>query len=249
PDEGGYDEEIVEEEFIAEEEFIDEEDLLDEPVRIRPLYPVEEREFGPVMVDYRGPVELNLYAGWTMYSGNLDIQKGGSAVVGGRFSFNFGPDDEYALDLNVASTVAHYRQRKSRGNVEEIFSGDVNINSITIGGTYRLRKLRFEYLTPYVSAGLGVTVFGASNGRGVRILRSPVQTPQASIQTPITKRLDLSVAPTLSLGFGFDYKIDKNWSIRVDVRDDILLYTDFRSGESFGNATTFTAGLIWHFEE
>jgi len=217
-----------------------------EMIQVESYYPREEAEFGPVAPEYRGPVELSLYGGWTMYSGDLDVEKGGALLGGLRFSVNFGEEDQVGLDFSWGITRInfHIDENDSVANLgfgRKDIRGEVTINSFLVGVTYRMTYLRFEYLTPYVRAAVGVNYFEDEVGRGT--FRANGNGPSQLF----TERLDSEFSLMAQVGFGFDYKLDKNWSIRTEYSLDVML-SDWAERDDPQFAGNAQFGVVWHFQ-
>ena len=215
-------------------------------IEVKSYYPREEAEFGPIAPEYRGPVELSLYGGWTMYSGDLDVESGGSLLGGVRFTVNFGEEDQVGLDFTWGVTRINFHIDETdsvagRGFGRKDIRGEVTINSFVVGLTYRMTYLRFEYLTPFVRAGVGVNYFEDEVGRGT------FQPNNNGALQQFTERLDSEFGIMGRLGFGFDYKIDKNWSIRTEYSLDVMInsWADRDDPQFAGNAQL---GFVWHFQ-
>jgi hypothetical protein len=209
----------------------------------RPLYPAEESEFGPVSVDHRGPVELSPYLGWSFISHGIGISSGGMLALGTRATFNFGDNKEYGVDLDwkfsrpdmlYASQVSD-----SAGNQGEVKARTADtIETVALSFTYRLRQLRVEYLTPYVSAGMGVMVF---DGVAKKVTLS---------NTVVRIHESITPAPAINLGAGLDYKLDPTFSLRLDLRDEIFFtsYNSNKGGTQVLNALTVSFGVVVAFD-
>jgi opacity protein-like surface antigen len=213
--------------------------------KVKSWYPEEEEEFGPIDVDYRGPVELSIFGGYRVYSSDLDVQRGGGFIGGARLTLNLFDDHRVGLDFSYSVTRLNFnvdgttiiggqqRQTKVRG--------EVTINSFLIGATYRMDYLRLEYLTPFVRAGLGVNYFDSTEGNGRAF--SPTGLPPVAHRDSIDAEFGLLV----QLGTGFDYKLDRNWSFRVGTNVDAMI-NDWADRDSPQFAANVEMGIVWHFQ-
>ncbi len=197
-------------------------------------YPDEEREFGPIMPDYRGPVELSLYAGWSIFSPELDWTTG--AVLGGaRFTVNGGEESEIGIDFNWGVTRTQYALSEGGATAR----GEVTVHTFMAGLTYRMSFLRSHLLTPFVRVAMGAVYFDES---------------EFSVRAGTTRirgKLPASYGWAGQLGLGLDYKLAKNWSFRMESSVDLWI-TDWREGkhgwEGLVQGNVFQAGIVWHFQ-
>ncbi len=216
----------------------------------RPLYPDEEAEFGPVSPEHRGPIELSPWVGWNLISEDLGGRRGGEPVFGVRATANFGSDSEFGIDLDWHISRPKIEFRRDVVLINQVGGPKgtavthtlTTINWVEATFTYRIRALRIEYLTPYVSFGLGVTVIDGVDKRFVQF-QAGVGSNQR-IHEPIT------FCPTIVFAFGIDYKLDPNWSLRAEVRDEVF-FTNYNSrGNDVRvlNSLTPFVGVVWAFD-
>lgn len=216
----------------------------EEIVEVTSYYPAEEREFGPIMPEFRGPVELSLYGSWNFFSPTLDMVTGGALFGGARVTANFGEQGEVGaeLDWTVSRFRFHQRGLRTAGGIGSTYAtvrSLVTVHTATFGATFRLTFLRSGLLTPFVRFGVGMVYFDAVD-----------TTAQISGgTTPI--KLDSSTGLAVVLGAGFDYKLAKNWSFRFETGGSLWM-TDWREGdgtyEAEWVANSAQIGIVWHFQ-
>ena len=212
---------------------------------VKSWYPEEEEEFGPIDVDYRGPVELGIFGGYRLYSDGLGLQKGGAFIGGARLTLNLFEDHRVGLDFSYSVTrIAYQVQGKTVVNGTTRLTkvrGEVTVNSFLTGATYRMDYLRLEYLTPFVRVGLGVNYFDSTEGQGQSF--SPIGTPAV----PYSEKIEAEFGLLIQLGMGFDYKFDRNWSLRVGTNVDAMI-NDWADTDSPQFAGNVEMGIVWHFQ-
>ena len=213
--------------------------------KVKSWYPAEEEEFGPIDVDYRGPVELSIFGGYRVYSSDLDVQRGGAFIGGGRLTLNLFDDHRVGLDFSYSVTRINFKvdgtANVGGGPRATKLRGEVTINSFLVGATYRMDYLRLEYLTPFVRAGLGVNYFDGTEGKGSAF--SPTGLPPL----PHREKIDAEFGLLVQLGMGFDYKLDRNWSFRVGTNIDAMI-NDWADRDSPQFAGNVEMGIVWHFQ-
>ena len=208
-------------------------------------YPAEEEEFGPIDVNYRGPVELSVFGGWRVYSDELDVESGGAFIGGARLTLNLFENHRLGLDFSYSVTRINFNVdgTTSLNNVTRRTKtrGEVTINSFLVGATHRMDYLRLEYLTPFIRAGLGVNYFDKTTGHGQSF--SAIGTAPLPFQEKIKAEFGLLV----QLGIGFDYKLDRNWSFRLGTNVDAMI-NDWADRDSPQFAGNLEMGVVWHFQ-
>jgi opacity protein-like surface antigen len=186
-----------------------------------------------------------MYGGWTMYSGDLDVEEGGALLGGVRFTVNFGEDDRIGLDFQWGITRINFKVKDNiqLGNVagEAKLRGEVTINQFLVGLTYRMTYLRLEYLTPFVRLGLGANYFDGTSGSGT------FRPNNNGGLTATRQRIDSELGAVVQLGVGFDYKFDKNWSLRWEWSGDLMI-NDWADRDSPQFAGNVQIGVVWHFQ-
>lgn len=210
-------------------------------------YPAEEEEFGPIDPKYRGPVELSLFGGWTLFGDELDLQDGGSFTGGVRFTVNFGEESQVGLSLGYSATRIGFdlEDRNVRFGTQlgtRRLDSEVSIHSILLGLTYRLTYLRWEYFTPYVRLDLGLNYFDDTTAIGVFSVNG------SGAGTAVRGKVESAFGFTAGLAIGIDYKISRNWSARFET-SGAFWSTEWREDES-GTIVfnTLQLGIVWHFQ-
>lgn len=219
-----------------------------EEVRVNlSYYPAEEEEFGPIDPSYRGPVELSLFGGWTLFGDELDLEDGGAFMGGGRFTINFGDDSQVGLSFGYSVTRINFdlEDRNVRFGTQlgtRRLDSEVSIHSILVGLTYRLTYLRWEYFTPYVRLDLGMNYFDDTTANGV--FRANGSGNPTAVQGKVASAFGF----TAGLALGIDYKISRNWSARFET-SGAYWSTEWREDES-GTVVfnTLQVGFVWHFQ-
>jgi hypothetical protein len=223
------------------------------------FYPPEEALFGPIEPEHRGHVELNLYLGWDLYAPvrGIGVDKRrdgtmqgdyGAPLAGGRFTVNLGEHAEYGVSLDFRAsrpqaTIVVEDTTPTGQRVTGELSDRLTMYRLDIDFTYRIRALRYEYITPYVSAGVGAVWINSVSGRGLDKF-NPVQNVHVSEDRAI------GFGPNLAIGF--DYKLSRNVSLFFEVRDH-LTFTKFNQdvindGKKF-NSVEGVGGFIIHSSE
>ncbi len=194
--------------------------------------------------EHRGPVELNPYLAWNFLSHGIGERPGGEVAWGLRLTANFGHDSEFGVDLDWHMQRPSLTFRRdftgSNGQTDvAVTNTDVTINWFEVTFTYRVRQLRLEYLTPYFSGGLGMVVFDGVSKDFVDV----INLGKERIQEPITP------APVIVLAFGLDYKLDPNWAIRAEIRNELFFtsYNSLKNNVQILDSVTLQLGVVWAF--
>jgi hypothetical protein len=96
-------------------------------------------------------------------------------------------------------------------------------------------------LTPYISAGGGVVCIDGVK----KTVIQPVNANQLErVHEPIT------FAPVVLAAFGLDYKLDPNWSLHFEVRDEVFFtnYNDEKNNLRVLNSVVAAFGVTWAFD-
>jgi len=204
-------------------------------IEVKSYYPAEEREFGAIEVDYRGPFEFSFYTGWAIHDGRAEVENGGSLHAGTRIAANFG--QRVGLDVDWTITrINLIATRRIDGNWIHA-RGEVSISTFTAGLTYRFVGWRMELFTPYVRLAGGLVYFNETEHKGM-----VNGTPQV-IKFPST------TGAAVFVGLGLDYKMARNWTFRGEVGLDVWVADWLDRREVLLNANVFRFGLVWHFDD
>lgn len=206
----------------------------EEEVEVTSRYPGEEREFGPIDLNYRGALELSFFSGWNMYSSELELETGGGLYGTLRFTINLGEESQWGLDLNATATRMNYKLREQIDGFEVNTRDEVTITTWMAGFTYRLTSLRFEYATPYIRLGLGICYFDTSESKG---------TADGTAQII---RIERAIGFAGALNVGFDYKMDKHWSLRVETGLEVWSVNWLDEKETHLVGSIFSLGVVLH---
>jgi len=197
-----------------------------------------------VSPEHRGPVELNPYLAWNFMTHGIGERPGGEVAWGVRLTANFGHDSEFGVDLDWHMLRPNLTFRRdftgANGQTDvAVANTDVSINWFELTFTYRLRQLRLEYLTPYFSGGLGVVIFDGVSKDFV----DTINLTKERIQEPITP------APVIIVAFGVDYKLDPNWAIRAEIRNEVFFtsYNSLKNNVQILDSVTLQLGVVWAF--
>jgi hypothetical protein len=214
-------------------------------------YPREEAMFGAIEPEHRGHVELGLYAGWDVFAPPRGIgvekqngapyQRGWGVPMGGaRVTGNFGEHFEYGVGVDFSGARPEAEiVTKSATVTGELFHR-LTLYRLDLDFTYRLRFLRYEYITPYVSAGAGAVWINAVSGTGF-------DRSNPANSAHVTQNRSIGGGPNLALGI--DYKLARSISFFIEGRDH-LTFTKFNSdlinSRKRFNSIELVAGIIIH---
>ena len=201
--------------------------------------------------EHRGPIELTPYLGWQVITtSGLGARHGGDPMFGLRGTVNFGHDSEFGVDVDWHFTRPKLSLRRDvtntgggggGGATPDVAVADalVSMNWVEASFTYRIRQLRVEYLTPYVSIGAGAVILDA-------VSKTPIDanTGLFKIREPI------KYAPVIAVALGIDYKLDPNWSLHAELRDEVFFtdYNDRGQSTRILNAASLAFGVTWAFD-
>lgn len=217
-------------------------------VSVDSYYPAEEAEFGPIDPDYRGPVELSPYMGYSFFDNDkFGIEDSGGFFGGARVTFNFGNESNIGFDVTWGTTRLDFEHKDTNERFNNqvgtrTLNSEVTIHNFTLGLTYRMNYLRTEYLTPFVRFEVGVNYFDDLKTKATFIPNG------ATSGQLVNAKLESAFGASVQLAMGFDYKLSRNWSLRLESGGGYW-FTDWREGENGGfifNALQF--GVVWHFQ-
>jgi hypothetical protein len=219
----------------------------DDEIESLSFYPAEEAEFGPIDPEYRGPLELSLFTGWVFFSHDLDLDTGGGLFPGVRVSFNFGEQSRLGLDVSYGTTRINFKLKDTNVQFGNQFGSrqvgsEVSIHNLTMGLTYRMTYLRWEYLTPYVRAQMGLNYFDDTRANGT-FAANGTGAPVA-----VSAKVDSAFGFSIGAALGFDYKLSRNWSLRAETSIGYW-QTDWREDENGAFVSVpLSFGVVWHFQ-
>ena len=89
------------------------------------------------------------------------------------------------------------------------------------------------------SPDVGVLVLDAVSKEG--LFYNGISTLLVHVHHPVT------VAPTLNVAIGLDYKLDPNWAFRIEAKDELIFtsYNDDAHGSPVINSASINGGIVW----